>query len=137
MFLAVAAVEIAVTLRETVAARRQAAVPDLLRLAVPAARLRQTVRAHLLGVEDVHLLVIAQDPRRAVRDVLLLLDASEGMAVERSRGPQATTAEGYLGINHDLLPLKTNRAHQHPGCRDPDPARRRAAAAQDQAVHGL
>lgn len=133
----VAVAEIVVMGREIVAAHPQTAARDLHRLVVLAARPRQIVHAHLHDVEDAHLPLIAQGLHRVDRGILHLRDASDGMEGETSHGLRAMTAGGYPGINHDLLPLKRNRAHQHPGCQGPDPAHRRAAAAQDQAVHGL
>lgn len=134
---AVAEEEIAGTARQ-IAAHPLAAVLGLHHLVAPAARHLQTVRAHLLDVEDAPSQAIAQDPHHADRGVLPLHDAGEEVLHGTSHGLRATTAEGCPGINRDLLPLKRKQAHQHPGCQGHHPVRRRAAAiAHDQAVHGL
>ncbi|UPX11772.1 uncharacterized protein EKO05_0002361 [Ascochyta rabiei] len=99
--------EIAARARETAVAQPQAAAPGPHRLVEPAARLPQIVHVRLHDVDDVHLQAIVRDLHRADRDVLLLRVASGEMGGGTRRGLQATTAGDYLGINHDLLPLKT------------------------------
>lgn len=133
----VVAVEGAVAIVRGTVARPQAADREAHRLVAPAGLLLQTARAHHRDVEDAHPQAAARGPHHVDQDVRPLHDAGEETVDGTSHGPLATTAEGYLGINLDLLPPKRKRAHQHPGCQGHDPAHRRAAAAQDQAVHGL
>ncbi|KAF1360496.1 PWI domain-containing protein [Lizonia empirigonia] len=131
--------EIVGAVLENAAAHLQTAVLGLHRLVALAAPPLQIVHARPRDVEDGPLQVIAQDLYHADRDALLLHAASETARKDTNHGLLATTAEGYLDINHDLLPLKRKQAHQHPGCQGHDPALHRAAAAAapDQAVHGL
>ncbi|KAF3001945.1 hypothetical protein E8E13_007072 [Curvularia kusanoi] len=119
------------------AARLWAAAPGLHHLVAAVVRPRQIVRAHHHAAEDALLQAIARGLDRANRGDPHLHTADEETLDETGPSLQAQTAEGCLGINHDLPPPTRKQAHQHPGCQGRDLVHRRAADAQDQAVHGL
>ncbi|KAJ4344901.1 hypothetical protein N0V95_006101 [Ascochyta clinopodiicola] len=98
--------EIAAKAHGTAVAQPRAAAPGLRRLVVSGARLPPIVHVRLHDAGDVHLQAIVRGLHHADQDVLLLRAVSGEMGAETSRGLQVTTAGGYLGINHDLLPLK-------------------------------